>query len=746
MGDRRASLRTRFQAIFVGLALAAIGLTIWIASVGASAALREATWDRLAASRHTRQHALERYIDDLASHVVALSTSETTLLALRELREAWPQIAETGDETTTHRELVDFYEHTFASRVATRLPTSELLGQWLPNDPRVRTLQHQVIAASPHPVGAKDLLLETDGAWGAAHARHHPTFHRYQTAFGFYDIFLISVPEGRVLYTVMKEVDLGADLTREPYRSTRLGRVFERARALGGGASAGATARGRGTDASAGVATDVAADIAADIAIEDFAPYIASAFAPAAFIAAPVRVAGETVGVLAMQISIREVDRVMTGAQRWVDEGLGDSGQAYVVGADNTLRSDLRPFIENPDGFFEHLRTAGVASSVMERVRHDQTAVLNLPVNLTTIERVGDESRGTELGLNLLGDRVLRSRAPLQLPGLDWTIVAEIDEAEAFAPVRALQWQLAAVGLGLSALFFVVSGWLGASVSRPMLELAATVRRLGAGDRSAQVPVRSKDEVGELASAFNRLSADLDRTMVSKTELEKLAGRLISAQEDERRRVARELHDDLVQRIAAAAIEVGRLERLSEPRDGLENLKRTLARLSEDVHRLSRRIHPAMLDELGLAAALEAECRAFMERGGPPVDLQVPPLDALPSDVSLAIYRIVQEALRNAWQHAGATDVGVTLERSEDDIRLNVRDNGAGFERRAPGWVAGLGLASMEERARLLGGEMRIDSTPGGGTRIDVRLPLGTMKTMKTTPDERDRAAEHRDA
>lgn len=721
MGDRRASLRTRFQAIFVGLALAAIGLTIWIASVGASAALREATWDRLAASRHTRQHALERYIDDLASHVVALSTSETTLLALRELREAWPQIAETGDETTTHRELVDFYERTFANRVATRLPTSELLSQWLPSDPRVRTLQHQVIAASPHPVGAKDLLLETDGAWGAAHARHHPTFHRYQTAFGFYDIFLISVPEGRVLYTVMKEVDLGADLTKEPYRSTRLGQVFERARTLGTGA-------------------------ATDIAIEDFAPYIASAFAPAAFIAAPVRVAGETVGVLAMQISIREVDRVMTGAQRWVDEGLGDSGQAYVIGADNTLRSDLRPFIENPDRFFERLRTAGVASSVMERVRHDQTAVLNLPVNLTTIERVGDESRGTELGLNLLGDRVLRSRAPLQLPGLDWTIVAEIDEAEAFAPVRALQWRLAAVGLGLSALFFIVSGWLGASVSRPMLELAATVRRLGAGDRGAQVAVRSKDEVGELASAFNRLSADLDRTTVSKTELEKLAGRLISAQEDERRRVARELHDDLVQRIAAAAIEVGRLERLSEPRDGLESLKRTLARLSEDVHRLSRRIHPAMLDELGLAAALEAECRAFMERGGPPVDLQVPPLDTLPGDVSLAIYRIVQEALRNAWQHAGATDVSVTLERVEDDIRLIVRDNGAGFERRAPGWVAGLGLASMEERARLLGGEMQIDSTPGGGTRIDVRLPLGTMKTMKTTPDERDRAAEHRDA
>lgn len=334
----RSSLRTRFQATFVLLSLAAVGLTGWIASVSASAALREATHNRLAAIRRTRQHALERYFEELGKHVVALSTSETTALAVHELREAWDRIPGAAADSSASRALARFYESNVATQIARRLPTQELLATWFPQDARVRTLQHDVIAANPHPVGSKDVLLEVQGPWGEAHARHHPTFHRDQSAFGFYDIFLITAPEGRVVYTVMKKVDLGANLMIEPYRSTRLGRVYRRA-------------------------LEVSAEDPDDaVVIEDFAPYVASAFAPAAFIAAPVRVAGTTVGVLAMQLSIAEVDRVMTGAQRWQDEGLGATGQAYVIGSDGTLRSDLWALLEDADRFYESLSQAGCLS------------------------------------------------------------------------------------------------------------------------------------------------------------------------------------------------------------------------------------------------------------------------------------------------------------------------------------------------------------------------------------------------
>lgn len=715
---RRTSIRTKFQLTVVLLAFAAIGITGAVASRDASNALRRATYDRLTAIRETRRHALEQYFDNLGKHVAALSTSEATSQALQDLRGAWPHIGELPADAPEHRALVGFYEGSLGRRLAGTGTAAERLQTWFPTDPRTRMLQYEAIAANPHPVGVKDLLLDIGGGarvWGEAHARYHPTFHRYQSAFGFYDIFLISAPEGRVLYTVAKEIDLGADLTREPYRSTGLGRVYQR------------------------VMSSDWPHAEPGVVLEDYAPYVASSFAPASFVAAPVRLAGATIGVLAMQMSISEVDRVMTQGRNWREAGFGDTGQAYAVGSDNTLRSDLRQQIEDPDRFAGSLKAAGVPEGTIERIRRDGTTVLNLPVDLRVVEPIGGAPSGTEFGVNLLGDQVLRSHAALDIPGLRWTLVAEINADEALAPVRALQARVLTAGVAVAGLFFIVAGWLAASVTRPVLGLAKAVAQLGAGKRGATVPVRSNDEVGELAVAFNRMSADLERTTVSKVELEALARRLISAQEDERRRVGRELHDDMVQRIAATAIEVGRLEHHPsvpcDVRAGLEGLKRTLATLSEDVHGLSRRIHPAMLDELGLVAAIEAECRAFMERGGPPVDVRVRgPVEESSKDVRLALYRIVQETLRNIWQHAGATDVHLTLDHDGETIRLAIADNGTGFDRGDPGWRLGLGLASMEERARLLGGELTLTSSAGAGTRIEITLPSGATDAQAQSP------------
>jgi signal transduction histidine kinase len=700
------SIRTRLQATFVLLALTAIATTGWIVSSGASAAMREATYDRLTAIRENKRHALERYFLDMGRHVVALSTNEATSQALREFQDAWAAMGAHGVGEDELAALQAFYRDALGPRIGQRLAPEELLSTWLPQDPRARALQYQAIAANPHPAGAKDLLVEFPSAsrYGEVHARRHPGFQRYRRGFGFYDIFLVSAPEGRVLYTVMKEADIGMSLTASPYEATALGRVYRRLMAR--------EATGQSETA----------------VFEDFAPYLPSALAPAAFVAAPVRFAGATIGVLAMQLSIEEVDQVMTGGQQWRQEGLGTTGQAYALGPDGTLRSDLRRQIENPEAFYGSLARAGVAASTIDRIRNDGTSVLNLSMDRRIVQTVRPGAEGAELGVNIDGTPVLRSHATLAVPDLQWTLVAEIDADEALAPVRALQARILTIALVVAALFFVAAGWLGASLTRPLVALERAVARVGAGGRGATVDVRSNDEIGRLAAAFNHMSADLERTTVSKSELEALAGRLISAQEDERRRVARELHDDLVQRLAAAAIEVGRLERAPAAADaqaGLTSLKETVATLSQDVHRLSRRIHPAVLDELGLAAAIEAECRAFVERGGPPVDLQIDgDINAASKAARLGVYRIAQEALRNIWQHAGASEVTLAVRRGSDALAIEIADDGQGFDRNEGRGRGGLGLASMEERARLLGGRFEVTSARGQGTRIRVSVPV----------------------
>jgi signal transduction histidine kinase len=701
MGPR--SYRTKVRLLVLGLGLLAIGVTGWEASSGAAAAMRQATYDRLAAIRETRGRQIERYFADVSSHVLALSTDESTGAALVGLRSAWSQVAP-ADSLDTEQRVRRYYDNEYYTRVDPSLGAAAI-ADWYPKDPRVLTVQAQFLADNPHPVGAKDLLLDAPGAgaFGAVHARYHPTFHRYLSAFGFYDIFIVDATSRRVLYSVSKEIDFGVNLGEAPFAYSGLARAVDRALRL---------------------------NEAETVVIEDYAPYPPSYFAPAAFLAAPIWEAGLKVGVLAIQVSVAEVNRVMAGERQWAVEGLGQTGQSYLVAADGTLRSDPRAHLEDAEAYVTALEQAGVGVARTAAIRRHGTAILNMVVAPDLASRVSGP-RGTELGVNTQGVSVLRSHAPVTVAGLDWAVVAEIEATEALAPVRALQMRILGIGALVSLAFFATATWLARSVTTPVMALANGVRRLEQRDFGARVTVSGSDEIGELAQAFNRMAQRLEDTTVSKAELEVLAGRLITAQEDERRRLARELHDDITQRMAALSIEAGLLEQATvseasaSTRAGLARVRTQLAALSTDIHQLSRRLHPATLDDLGLVTAIEAEARAFFERGGPPVEVVVSgQFDDLGPGVGLALYRIVQESLHNVLKHAEAEQVRLDLRREDHDILLRVEDDGRGFSRTMSGWRHGLGLASMEERVRLLGGRLTVESLPGVGTTVEVRVPV----------------------
>jgi signal transduction histidine kinase len=230
-----------------------------------------------------------------------------------------------------------------------------------------------------------------------------------------------------------------------------------------------------------------------------------------------------------------------------------------------------------------------------------------------------------------------------------------------------------------------------------------------------------------IGNALAHIRAD-EALAASRNETRQLAGRILNAQEDERKRIGRELHDDISQRLATGAIEAGKGEQdLPAPhpaRAAFACLKEHLIALSDDVHRLSRQLHPAILDDLGLRDALRAECDRVAERGRLAVNFRCGQLPAcVPRDLALCVYRIAQEALRNAVKHAQADRVDLTLNADLEFLDLEVRDFGCGFDPAAGRKEAGLGLASMEERVRLVGGEILISSSPGQGTSIQVRVP-----------------------
>jgi PAS domain S-box-containing protein len=209
-----------------------------------------------------------------------------------------------------------------------------------------------------------------------------------------------------------------------------------------------------------------------------------------------------------------------------------------------------------------------------------------------------------------------------------------------------------------------------------------------------------------------------------------LAGHLLTAQEAERKRLARELHDDLSQRLAALAMESETLERQASRLTGvdhprLKEMKDKLVELSIDVHAMSRRLHPSILDDLGLVDAVASECAMFRKRNGIVVNYQVENISReIPPNVAVCLYRITQEALRNISRHAEATEVVISLVGEDQAILLSIRDNGKGFDPGHKTSQVGLGLDSMEERAYLIGADFSVKSQPGKGTVIEVLAPI----------------------
>ncbi len=229
--------------------------------------------------------------------------------------------------------------------------------------------------------------------------------------------------------------------------------------------------------------------------------------------------------------------------------------------------------------------------------------------------------------------------------------------------------------------------------------------------------------------AEQKLRASEAALRKSQQELHRLAGKLLEAQEEERRRLARELHDDLTQRLAMLALEAGRVERQLEPfpepaLEALRSIKNRLVELSTNVHDISRQLHPSILEDLGLATAIESECASWQRRTGLAVEFEKKDVPQnLSDEVGLCIYRIAQEGLRNVEKHAHTREARVCLAGVEDDVVLLVEDAGVGFDPERIREKPGLGLASMGERARLIHGTLCIRSRPGHGTRIEFRAP-----------------------
>jgi signal transduction histidine kinase len=245
---------------------------------------------------------------------------------------------------------------------------------------------------------------------------------------------------------------------------------------------------------------------------------------------------------------------------------------------------------------------------------------------------------------------------------------------------------------------------------------------------------RVAERTAELARANEALRAEVAERRRAEAARTELLRRLVTAQEDERRRVSRELHDGLGQELTALILGLKALEQAvpqgTPGRGRLREVEAVVGRIGREAHDLAVELRPTALDDFGLGPALATYVARWSERTGVAAEFQSPGLDGdrLPPEVETTVYRVVQEALNNVAKHAEARRVSVILERRQDEVTALVEDDGRGFDPERAGsgqGRRGLGLLGMRERVALVGGTLLVESEDGGGTTVRARIPLG---------------------
>jgi len=443
---------------------------------------------------------------------------------------------------------------------------------------------------------------------------------------------------------------------------------------------------------------------------------------------------GETALSIASALSVRLESLMEAGNTRAIDQEVQETMETFpdiryilVMDRDNRIVSHGFTFPRQaPPDLMSHQEDLCGAC-------HTSIAPTDVPENLVEVESRLVLPHGRVRAYSRPEGLILEVTAPAgegRLGSVRLGIGDQIIAREIASITRSLWLSLAfclVIGLSLAVL-------LGLVIVRPIRNLVQAANRIRQGDFRARTRVHTGDEIGKLARAFDQMAEELEKSQDAVREKEaarvSLLGQLVQAQEEERKRVARELHDQLGQSLSNALLMIEAHCHDCHQGTDCQQLKDNIRGMIDDVRRLAWDVRPSILDDYGLDSALARYVKETSRRAGLSIDYQcaLPPgFERLPIVVEVALYRIVQEAITNIIRHARATQVSVVLMAHDRVITLLVEDNGHGFLVPPGGERHGttLGLMGMGERAALVGGELAVDSQPGVGTTIRVTIPFG---------------------
>ena len=479
----------------------------WQATQSSHDTLSDVAMEHLISVRENNKNRIEQYFQQINNQVLTFSNDRMIIEAMSRFKASVNdlEVSENSlDISGMKKKLKQYYVNEFGTKYSQRnsdktIDTGALLNKL---DATGAYLQYQYIQKNSHPLGSKNNLnAANDGTeYSQLHGLYHPHINDFLNKFGYYDIFLVDPDSGRIVYSVFKELDYASSLIDGSYANSGLGIAFKRAN------NSNKT----------------------ETFLEDFKPYTPSYEDPASFIATPIFDKGKKIGILIFQMPIDAINDIMTSNQRWKESGMGNSGESYIIGSDYKSRSLSRFLIEDKNAYLAALKLSGEPQQVIDTIRAKDTNIGLQSVKSLGAKEAVSGTTSEEIYLDYRNISVLSAYAPLNIKGVKWAILTEIDEEEAFAPAIKLQSEIMTLALSAFAVIALISAILGVAfanmIANPLKKIALAMQNVAEGeaDLRRRLDEGNNDEISDIARYFNAFVARIQTVVqdISSTSMQ----------------------------------------------------------------------------------------------------------------------------------------------------------------------------------------------------------------------------------
>ncbi len=484
--------RLTFKSKLILLTLfASVSSIVAIASLSSALSrwgLRQAAFNQLSVLRSEKSQRVQNYFEQLQSHTITLSADRMIVRAMVEFNKEFRQLDRRFIPVEWDEPLKRYYETSYFPKLAEITGDEPRFGSYRPAGQAARYLQHYYLSENSYPNEEKNWLIaaDDDSEYSRYHGEFHPLLNDVVQQFGYADLYLINQKTGDIVYSASKLPDYGTNLETDAYRESSLAKLI-------------ATVRenpDRG-----------------ETAIADFQPYEPGSGVPSLFIASPIYNGSYVVGILAIRIETDEIDRLM--AQTRSEAAPATSLDSYLVGADGNLRSAPQFFATDPERYTRRLRRQGVTDDTLAAIARLESPVLLQPVTTEAAEAAVGGASDINRQRDYRGVSVFSAYAPLEMEGLNWAVISQVDVAEAFAALTRLELAILVASIVLITAFTFLALAAAALTIRPIQQLNEWADQVVDGDFEAEIDLDLEDEIGQLTDTLQIMVTSLSHQVAT---------------------------------------------------------------------------------------------------------------------------------------------------------------------------------------------------------------------------------------